>query len=320
MAEQWLPDVDDDALGIVKVLPTDDACQPKDDNAQPHGARSKDDLNLLLEILPKRLREKLCTYSNLSDLLEVVMDLGRFPEARFFSKSSGSRSNGSSSNANTIEYHRWEDEVVSIEQLEEAERAIGEFGGDNRAGVTNTLHRISAIRNRKGKVIGLTFRVGRFVKGKENGVEMIRELLRGNESILLLGRPGVGKTTAIREMARVMADDLHLRVVIVDTSNEIGGYGDVPHPAIGTARRMPVSVRSKQHQVMIEAVENHNPEAIIIDEVGTKTECSACRRYILREKFVCDIEVSDFKYGERKLDYDCPTDLFNFLLIDSLQM
>ena len=70
-------------------------------------------------------------------------------------------------------------------------------------------------------------------------------------SLLFLGRPGVGKTTVIREMARVLSDELHKRVVIVDTSNEIGGDGDVPHPAIGGARRMQVPDPSQQHKVMV---------------------------------------------------------------------
>lgn len=160
-----------------------------------------------------------------------------------------------------------------MEEIQCVLKAIGQFGGDNRAGIEGTLHRISAIRNRKGKVIGLTCRVGR-ARGQ---IDMVRDLLDFGESILFVGRPGVGKTTVVREMSRVLSDELHKRVVIVDTSNEIGGDGDIPHPAIGGARRLQVPNPSMQHQVMIEAVENHMPEVIIVDEIGTEYEVHACR-------------------------------------------
>lgn len=151
---------------------------------------------------------------------------------------------------------------------------IGQFGADNRAGIERTLHRISAIRNRSGDVVGLTCRVGRAVFGT---VAIVRDLLDSGESLLLMGRPGVGKTTALREIARVLAEDLHKRVVVIDTSNEIAGDGDIPHPAIGRARRMQVARPELQHQVMIEAVENHMPEVIVIDEIGTELEAQAAR-------------------------------------------
>ncbi|MFS7983697.1 putative AAA+ ATPase domain, P-loop containing nucleoside triphosphate hydrolase [Helianthus anomalus] len=163
---------------------------------------------------------------------------------------------------------------VSLEELEYAENAIGEIGGDNRAGITGTLHRISAVRNRKGVVVGLTCRVGRAVRGH---IDMVRDLLQFGESILFIGRPGVGKTTVMREISRVLSDELQKRVVVVDTSNEIGGGGDIPHPAIGSTRRMQVSKPFRQHKVMIEAVENHMPEVIIIDEISTRDEVNACK-------------------------------------------
>lgn len=220
----------------------------------------RDDLDSLLCVLPENIRRQVACHPQRSELLEVVLDLGRRPEARFL----GGKNGG--------EYLR--EEVITHEDLEHAASALGDFGGDNRAGVEGTLHRISAIRNRRGAIVGLTCRVGRAVTGH---VDMIRDIVDSPNSILFLGRPGVGKTTVIREMARVLSDELHKRVVIIDTSNEIGGDGDVPHPAIGGARRMQVPDPSQQHRVMIEAVENHMPEIVIVDEIGTEAEALACR-------------------------------------------
>ncbi len=189
--------------------------------------------------------------------MEIVLDLGRPPQARY-----------SHVAVNLAEH------PVRREDLEAVTRAVGEFGADNRAGIEGTLHRISAIRNRRGDVIGLTLRVGRAVFGT---IALIRDLVESGRSVLLLGRPGVGKTTKLREVARVLADDLGKRVVIIDTSNEIAGDGDIPHPAVGSARRMMVASPERQHAVMIEAVENHMPEAIIVDEIGTASEAMAAR-------------------------------------------
>jgi stage III sporulation protein SpoIIIAA len=216
-----------------------------------------DDLNQLLEILPTDIQAKLESHPRRDQLVEVVLDLGRKPEARFPGAS---------------EY--LSDTPVSRADLDYCVDRVGMFSGDNRAGIEQTLHRISAIRNRAGAVIGLTCRVGRAVFGT---IGMIRDLVETGKSILMLGRPGVGKTTALREIARVLADDLNQRVVIIDTSNEIAGDGDIPHPAIGRARRMQVSRPELQHQVMIEAVENHMPEVIVIDEIGTELEALAAR-------------------------------------------
>jgi len=225
--------------------------------ARPEPLKVTDDLDQLLAILPPPIRQPLEHHPQRQDIIEIVLDLGRPPEARFF---------------NSTEYLRAE--PVTREDLDYAISQVGEFSGDNRAGIERTLHRISGIRNRQGKIIGLTCRVGRAVFGT---VTMIRDLVETGRSILLLGRPGVGKTTALREIARVLADDLGKRVVIIDTSNEIAGDGDIPHPAIGRARRMQVARPELQHQVMIEAVENHMPEAIIIDEIGTELEALAAR-------------------------------------------
>ncbi|WP_126146831.1 R3H domain-containing nucleic acid-binding protein [Synechococcus elongatus] len=216
-----------------------------------------DNLDELLEILPPQLRDQLLRHPQKDRLVEVVLDLGRFPEARF---------------PEGAEY--LSETPVSREDLAYCAARVGDFGADNRAGIERTLHRISAIRNRKGEVIGLTCRVGRAVFGT---VGMIRDLVETGQSLLFLGRPGVGKTTALREVARVLADDLLKRVVIIDTSNEIAGDGDIPHPAIGRARRLQVARPELQHQVMIEAVENHMPEVIIIDEIGTELEALAAR-------------------------------------------
>lgn len=216
-----------------------------------------DDLDELLDILPHFIKHQLATHPKHKELIEIVMDLGRKPEARF---------------PTGPEYisHR----SVAWHDLDYSIRRLGNFSSDNRSGIERTLHRISSIRNRQGSIVGLTCRVGRAIFGT---ISIIRDLLERGESILLLGRPGVGKTTAIREIARVLADEMKKRVVIIDTSNEIAGDGDIPHPAIGRARRMQVAKPELQHKVMIEAIENHMPEVIIIDEIGTELESLAAR-------------------------------------------
>jgi stage III sporulation protein SpoIIIAA len=216
-----------------------------------------DELEALLRGLPPDIGQTVRALDGLEGLLEIVMDLGRPPEARFAGREE------------TLARRE-----VSAEDLAYVISHIGQFGGDNRAGIERTLHRISALRNRAGKVVGLTLRVGRAVYGT---MEIIRDVVEAGRSILLLGRPGVGKTTLLREVARVLADELAKRVVIVDTSNEIAGDGDIPHPGIGRARRMQVSTPSLQHAVMIEAVENHMPEVVVIDEIGTEQEAGAAR-------------------------------------------
>lgn len=216
-----------------------------------------DDLDAFIEVLPSRIAERLRAEPNVSSLIEVVLDLGRVPEARF-----------------TDGYVRLDEAEVTQAEISSVVENVGHFGDDNRAGIERTLHRMSVIRNRAGEPVGLTCRVGRAVFGS---VRLIHDLVESGESVLLLGRPGVGKTTMLREVARVLADDIGKRVVIVDTSNEIAGDGDVPHPAIGHARRLQVANTSLQHRVMIEAVENHTPQVIVIDEMGTELEALAAR-------------------------------------------
>jgi stage III sporulation protein SpoIIIAA len=216
-----------------------------------------DDLQAFLGTLPPHIQRSLSEREDLPDLLEIVLDLGRLPEARFIDQET------------YLDSHE-----VTEEDIQYVISHIGVFGADNRAGIERTLHRISAIRNRNGKIVGLTSRVGRAVFGT---VRVIEDLVFTDKSILLLGRPGVGKTTMLREVARVLSVDAGKRVIIVDTSNEIAGDGDIPHPYIGRARRMQVRIPELQHAVMIEAVENHMPEAIVIDEMGTELEAQAAR-------------------------------------------
>ena len=215
-----------------------------------------DELDALLTVLPPTVRNAL-EQERREGLLEIVLDLGRLPEARFLDH----------------DVYLDSDEVTE-EDLQYVIARISPFGDDNRSGIERTLHRISAIRNRAGGVIGLTCRVGRAVRGSARVVE---EFAMSGQSVLLVGRPGVGKTTILRELARVLADTARKRVIIVDTSNEIAGDGDIPHPAIGRARRMQVATPALQHAVMIEAVENHMPEVIIVDEMGTELEAAAAR-------------------------------------------
>jgi stage III sporulation protein SpoIIIAA len=216
-----------------------------------------DDLDVLLQALPPEVVAAVHALPDREDLIEVVLDLGRRPEARF-----------PNSEVTLLEREVAEADIAYVVDH------IGTFGDDNRAGIERTLHRISAIRNRNGKIVGLTCRIGRAVYGT---IEIINDFVETGKSILIMGRPGIGKTTMLREAARVLADDLGKRVVVVDTSNEIAGDGDIPHPAIGKARRMQVRTPSLQHEVMIEAVENHMPQVIVIDEIGTELEAAAAR-------------------------------------------
>jgi stage III sporulation protein SpoIIIAA len=217
--------------------------------------RITDDLDALLGILPGNLVEAVHKANDYDNLLEIILDLGRVPTARYVQ-------------GETILINK----EIARAELDHVVERVGEFDADNRAGLERTLHRISCLRNRRGHIVGLTCRVGRAVYGT---VDIIQDIVESGKSLLILGRPGVGKTTLLREAARILADSK--RVIIVDTSNEIGGDGDVPHPAVGKARRMQVREPMLQHEVMIEAVENHNPEVIVIDEIGRELEAAAAR-------------------------------------------
>jgi len=223
----------------------------------PEPLSATDDIDVLLAALPPEIVAAIGALADREALIEVVMDLGRRPEARYPDS----------------EVELLEREIIEAD-LQYVVDHIGSFGDDNRAGIERTLHRISAIRNRNGKIVGLTCRIGRAVYGT---IEIIADFVETGKSLLIMGRPGIGKTTMLREAARVLADDLDKRVVVVDTSNEIAGDGDIPHPAIGKARRMQVRTPSAQHEVMIEAVENHMPQVIVIDEIGTELEAQAAR-------------------------------------------
>lgn len=223
----------------------------------------ENDLQLLIDILPPRIQQALQAY-DLNDLVEIVMDFGRPAEARF----------GAPGTAAASGIHELGQEQVSLDEIQQVSARIGYFSSENRGGIPRTLHRISAIRNRQGQIVGLTCRVGKVVTGT---IDSIKDLIESGKSILILGRPGTGKTTKLREISQMLADEIQKRVIIIDTSNEIAGDGDIPHPAVGRSRRMQVSDPDNQKAVMIEAVQNHTPEVIIVDEIGSEEEALAAR-------------------------------------------
>ncbi|OGC06430.1 single-stranded DNA-binding protein [candidate division WOR-1 bacterium RIFOXYA2_FULL_36_21] len=220
--------------------------------------KHQEEISKLLDVLPPLIKIYLENHANINSLIEVVLDLGKHPEARF---------------SGEFPFY-FQDKVITQEDINFVTGKISHFTSDNRAGIERTLHRISAIKNRMGRVVGLTCRVGRAIYGTN---DIIRDIIESEKNILFLGPPGIGKTTKLREAARILSDQFDKRVVVVDTSNEIAGDGDIPHLGIGKARRMQVPSPDMQHKIMIEAVENHMPEVIIVDEIGTEEEALACR-------------------------------------------
>jgi stage III sporulation protein SpoIIIAA len=216
-----------------------------------------DDLEKLIENFPSFLQKHLNQHKNKEELVEIIIDLGRRPEARFVT---GSK--------------YLSQKIISWQDIDYVTKRVSKFSNENRAGIERTLHRISCVRNRQFLINGITCRVGRAIFGT---VSVVRDLLESEKSILILGKPGVGKTTIIREIARILSDEIEKRVIVIDTSNEIAGDSDIPHSGLGRARRMQVAKTEVQHRVMIEAVENHMPQVIIIDEIGTELEVLAAR-------------------------------------------
>lgn len=286
--------VNTDAAPEIKAAPNDDAEQVDNEEATVQQRSSRpaltakqhrvtDNLEQLIDVLPPRLRACLEREVPLDDLLEIVLDLGRPAETRFPGRvvelmpsrdTNQELTVGIPSALPAAASGEASADEVTQEDIDHVTSRIGVFGLDNRAGIERTLHRISAIRNRGDRIVGLTLRIGRAVYGT---IDIIRDITEQGKSILMLGRPGVGKTTKLREVARILSDEFKKRVVIVDTSNEIAGDGDIPHPAIGRSRRMQVRKPEEQHGVMIEAVENHMPQVIVIDEIGTEQEAFAAR-------------------------------------------
>jgi stage III sporulation protein AA len=217
-----------------------------------------EDIQRLLAVLPKKIRDYVESHNQLIHLYEIVMDMGHPPSVRF----------------DDVHERLTDFPDITQDDIDHVVAGIGDFNADNRAGIERTLHRISAIRNRKGKILGLSLRVGRAVIG---ATQLIEDLISQGKSVLILGPPGVGKTTKLREAARYLSTDCNKRVMVIDTSNEIGGEGDIPHPGIGYARRMQVLSPEIQDKVMIEAVENHTPQVIVVDEIGTELEARAAR-------------------------------------------
>lgn len=168
-------------------------------------------------------------------------------------------------------------DLEAVKQKLKAEYQV-EFREDGRAGISGTLHRISALYDRYGILVGMTIRLARVVKGLADPI--IPFLLDG-KSLLIIGPPGVGKTTLLRDVIRQLAIIYGPKVVIVDTSNEIGGEGRVPHPVLGASKRVQVRIpdpmKGENHLSMLarayyEAVANHGPQIVVGDEVSSKDD------------------------------------------------
>jgi hypothetical protein len=212
----------------------------------------KNNLEKMLSIFPDRIKSTLLKHPEKLKLIEITIDLGKIPQARFFSH-----------------YEYVSSTAINNSEISKIINSLTKFNNDNRTGINKTLHRISCIKNKDGIIVGLTCRIGRNISG---GITIIRDLLETKKSILLLGQPGSGKTTIIREIANILSSENDKRVIVIDNANEIGGGNDITHNGIGYSRRMQVETNKVPEKTMIEAVENHTPEVIIIDEIGTQRE------------------------------------------------
>jgi len=226
----------------------------------PAHPAASEELDALFNILPTAIASAI-RERPADSLVDIVLDLGRVPKVHVEEETKDGR--------RRIKAHALPLPLVTEVDIQTVLGGIGTLSADNRAGIPHTLHRVSALRARDGSVIGFTMRVGRVVYGS---LKLMGDIVSSGKSVLLVGAPGVGKTTVLREMARVLSDEYHKRVMVVDTSNEIAGDARIPHSGIGSARRIEVPTPNKQALVMLEAVQNHTPEVIIVDEIGSRDE------------------------------------------------
>ncbi|EPY22109.1 R3H domain-containing protein [Strigomonas culicis] len=209
----------------------------------------------LLSLLPAALREALVQHPDfaLSTVEEFFVHVGQDVEVR------------------------GDDWVVrlpppSLDDLHQLLARVGRFGADGRGCVPGTAHRVSVWRGRRGESLGVTLRVGRYVP---NAAKALLPLaLQG--SVLILSKAGKGKTTLLRDLSSSLAHEASMpRVTVVDTSNEIGGDGPLPMAFLGRCRRLQVARREDQGRSMIEVIQNHSPEFLVVDELANAEEADA---------------------------------------------
>ncbi len=223
------------------------------------GYNNKDSIATLFDIFPAKIVKLLQNIDN-EKLIEVICDIDRPLIARYLDGSE-------------IELAY----TITAKDLQaiSTNRLLTAFTANNRCGIDKTLHRIACIRGKDGQsILGLTIRIGRILTPQ---IDLIADIIDTGESVLFLGKPAAGKTTKLRECADYLSTEGGKRVIIIDSCNEIGGEGNVPHFAVGRARRMPIPQGKKQYEIMLEAVESHNPQVLIIDEISTREEAMACK-------------------------------------------